>query len=161
MAEDIKKAFIFNDQLGKVDGNNNSHIRFRIATDDLSRVSSWSPFYEIQRSAVSQVDARVAYLSMDDSMMITWGDENSRPEYDIFVKWYINGSWDTSYVYHGTSPIHTYSMLIEKRTISSTEYTATKAKIIIQVASYKQERSYPIEIYPRDGGLYTEEFALV
>ena len=156
---DIKNVYVYPDQFRKVDSQNKHHLRFRIVTEDLSKTSAWSPVYKVSAATIKQVNGSL--LNSGDVITFAWGDANARPEYDVFVKWYINGSWDSAYAYHGTTPIHTYSTLVEKRTISSVEYTATKVKFLIQVASYSKERSYTIEVYPRDGGSYTTEFSLV
>jgi len=151
MTEDIKKTFIFSDQLKKVNANNKHHLRFRIATDDLSRTSAWSPFYELDGRTIEAVTGTA--IDAGNVINFTWGDANGRPEYDIFISTSTNGgSTYTAYEYHGTSPIHTYS-IIQPAGIN-------RIKFIVQVASYENKLSYPIEIYPRDGGLYTAAFVV-
>jgi hypothetical protein len=88
--EDIKKVFVFNDQLNKVNENNKHYLRFRITTDDLSKVSSWSPFYEVNGPTLTPVSGAAAGIVSSDtlvsnSILFSWGDSNARPEYDIFV----------------------------------------------------------------------------
>jgi hypothetical protein len=148
MAEDIKKTFIFSDQLKKVNASNKHHLRFRIATDDLSRTSAWSPFYELEGRAIEAVTGKC--IDAGEVLNFTWGDANGRPEYDIFIATSTNGgSTYTSYIYHGTSPIHTYS-IIQPAGIN-------RVKFIVQVASYEQKLSAAIEVYPGTG-TYTESF---
>ena len=88
--EDIKKVFVFKEDLKKVNKNNKHHLRFRITTDDVSRVSSWSTFYEIDGAALSAVKGTAtgivnASTLVADSILFSWGDANQRPEYDIFI----------------------------------------------------------------------------
>ena len=83
MAEDIKKTFIFADQLTKVNENNKHHLRFRIITDDLSRTSSWSPFYELDGRPIVAVTGTCT--DAGQVLNFTWDDANGRPEYDIFI----------------------------------------------------------------------------
>jgi hypothetical protein len=236
MAEDIKKTFIFSDQLTKVNENNKHHLRFRITTDDLSKTSSWSPFYELDGRPVVAVSGKC--IDSGDVLNFTWDDANGRPEYDVFIAegrsvslrsltsnvatittssphgFQINDrvtvqgtgaatidgtgllvtnvtsttftyskvatnvvsasatagagaylekraaeslpSYSSSatmnmYRYHGTSPIHTYS-IIQPANVNL-------VKFIIQVASYEQKISPLIEIYPGTG-VYTESFAV-
>jgi hypothetical protein len=153
MAEDIKKTYVFNDQLTKVDKNNNHHLRFRITTDDLSRVSSWTPFYELPATNITAVTGTAVGLST--SILFAWEDTNARPEYDIFIATSTNnGSTYSAYEYHGTSPIHTYSIIKAAG--------VNRVKFIIQVASYEQTLSSAIEAYPRlTPRTYTESFAIV
>jgi len=153
MAEDIKKIFIFKEELNKVDKNNNHHIRFRITTDDLSRTSAWSTFYELPATNLVSVTGTAVGLST--SIVFAWEDSNGRPEYDVFIATSTdNGSTYTAYEYHGTSPIHTYSIVKSAG--------VNRVKFIVQVASYEKELSSTIEIYPRlTPRTYTESFAIV
>lgn len=153
MTEDIKKVVVFKDQLSKVDENNNHVIRFRIATDDLSRTSEWSPYYKLPGATIEQVSGKATQSG--DIINFAWGDGNGRPQYDIFIATSTSAGPTytyTPYSYHGTTPIHSYS--ITKPT------GVTRVKFIVQVSSYEQTLSYPIEIYPRDGGAYTEAFTV-
>jgi hypothetical protein len=88
--EDIKKVFVFKEDLKKVNKNNKHHLRFRITTEDVSRVSSWSTFYEIDGAALAAVKGTAtgivnASTLVADSILFSWGDANQRPEYDIFI----------------------------------------------------------------------------
>lgn len=237
MAEDIKKTFIFSDQLKKVNAGNKHHLRFRIATDDLSRTSAWSPFYELDGRTIEAVTGKC--IDAGDVLNFTWGDANGRPEYDIFIaegrtislrsltsnvatitttaahgflvndrvtvqgtgaatidgtgllvasvptpttftyakvatnvvsasatagagaylekaaaetlEGYSSLAAMNMYRYHGTSPIHTYS-IIQPANVNI-------VKFIVQVASYEQKLSSAIEIYPRTG-TYTAYFTV-
>ena len=64
---------------------------------------------------------------------VVWGDEVNRPKYDIFVKF--DGG---SYVYHGTSPIHTYSFI---------NTGSTSVQVAIQVEGINKERNVDLGIY--------------
>jgi hypothetical protein len=148
--EDIKKAFIFKDQLNKVNSNNKHHLRFRIVTDDLSRVSSWSPFYEIDGSAITAVTGQVT--SASSVITFAWDDANLRPEYDIFIATSTNnGSSYSSYTYHGSSSVHAYSI--------TKPSGVNRVKFIVQVSSYENALSSTIEVYPGTG-VYTESFSV-
>ena len=237
MTEDIKKTFIFGDQLKKVNANNKHHLRFRIATDDLSRTSAWSPFYELDGRTIEAVAGKC--IDAGDVLNFTWDDANGRPEYDIFIaegrsislrsltsnvatittseahgflvndRVTVQGTGATTidgtgllvasvptpttftyakaatnvgsasatagagaylekraaeslpgyntsaamnmYRYHGTSPIHTYS-IIQPANVNL-------VKFIVQVASYEQKLSSTIEVYPKTGS-YTLYFSV-
>jgi hypothetical protein len=148
--DDIKNVYIYPDQLKKVDSKNKHHLRFRIVTEDLSKTSSWSPIYKVAGPTITQVDGSL--LSAGEVIIFAWGDQNGRPEYDIFISTKTPSGSYSPYTYHGTTPIHTYSILKPA--------DINKIKFIVQVASYDNSRSYDIEIYPRDSGAYTEEFSV-
>lgn len=148
--EDIKKVFVFKDQLNKVNSNNKHHLRFRIVTDDLSRVSSWSPFYEISGYPIFAVTGQVT--SASSVITFAWDDANLRPEYDIFIATSTNnGSSYSSYTYHGSSSVHAYSI--------TKPSGVNRVKFIVQVASYDNTLSSTIEVYPGTGS-YTESFSV-
>jgi hypothetical protein len=148
---DIKNVYIYPDQLKKVDSKNKHHLRFRVVTEDLRKTSAWSPIYKVSGAAISNVTGSI--LSSGDVITFAWGDVNARPEYDIFISTSSNGgSTYTAYSYHGTTPIHTYSILKPAG--------VNRIKFIVQVASYDNSRSYDIEVYPRDSGAYTQVFSV-
>lgn len=229
MSEDIKKIVVFKDQLSKVDAENNHVIRFRITTDDLSRTSEWSPYYQMPGAQIQTVSGKATQAS--GIISFAWDDANGRPEYDIFISFgntitfrsltnnvatiitqnahglsqgdiinvegtgapTIDGTnltilstpaansitytktaanvanaaatagsgvyeaIDTSqgslsaYSYHGSSPIHTYSV-VKPANID-------RVKFIVQVSSYENTLSSLIEIYP-GLGTYTESFSV-
>jgi hypothetical protein len=149
--DDIKNVYIYPDQLKKVDSKNKHHLRFRIITEDLGKVSAWSPIYKVSGATVEAVDASILFSG--NVITFAWDDVNARPEYDIFISTSSNGGTTyTPYTYHGTTPIHTYSILKPAG--------VNRVKFIIQVASYNNSRSYDIEVYPRDSGAYTEVFSV-
>lgn len=140
----VKRVTLFPDQLRKVDRNNYHHLRFRIVTEDYAKISSWSPVYKVVGASLTPVDIS---LGVDgDLVTLSWGDANSRPEYDVFVKWGTSGSsYDTNFSYHGTTPIHTYSFLKPAG--------KTHIQAVIQVATYNND------IPPNSTPGYTVEVA--
>jgi hypothetical protein len=148
---DIKNVYVYPDQFRKVDSQNKHHLRFRIVTEDLAKTSAWSPIYKVSATPIEAVNGSL--LSSGDVITFAWGDANARPEYDVFISTSSNGgSTYSSYAYHGTTPIHTYSILKPAG--------INRIKFIVQVASYNNSRSYNIEVYPRDSGAYTQVFSV-
>jgi len=148
---DIKNVYVYPDQFRKVDSQNKHHLRFRIVTEDLSKTSAWSPIYKVSAATVVAVNGSL--LSSGDVITFAWDDANARPEYDIFISTRpTGGSSYSPYQYHGTTPIHTYSILKPAG--------IDRIKFIVQVASYDNSRSYNIEVYPRDNGAYTQVFSV-
>jgi hypothetical protein len=100
----IKKLTIPKNQLPPVGDNNEYLLRYRIISEDKNRYSYWSPIFSATAPEVETVDGEL--IISGNTSTVIWGDENTRPKYDIFVKF--DGG---SYIYHGTSPIHTYSFI--------------------------------------------------
>lgn len=104
--------------------------RYRIVSEDRNRFSAWSPIKTVVAFDTDhlpeQVDGDIALLG--NTIMITWDDAADRPAYDIFV------SFDGGdYQYHGTSPIHTYSII--------NNVGAAAVDVAIQIESINKERS--------------------
>ncbi len=126
----IKRVNLFPDQLKKVDKDNYHHLRFRIVTEDYAKTSAWSPVYKVIGANLTSVSVSLA--TDGDLVTLSWGDANTRPEYDVFIKWGTSSSsYDANFSYHGTTPIHTYSFLKEAG--------KTHIQAVIQVATYNQE----------------------
>ena len=105
-------------------------VRQRVIAEDRNRFSPWSQVIPVPTFDIDNLPAIVAGdISLaGSSVIIVWDDAADRPEYDIFV------SWDGGdYEYHGTSPIHTYSVV-------NTE-SAVEIDVAIQVSSIEKERS--------------------
>jgi hypothetical protein len=81
------------------------------------------------------VSGAVAVLG--NIVQVVWGDEEGRPNYDVFVSFN-----EESYVYHGTTPTHQYSFL--------TEYDAISVQVAIQIESTNKERSSFLTIFESD-----------
>lgn len=107
-------------------------MRYRIISEDQNRFSHWSPIRELSAPAPVPVDGDVAIVG--NIVQVVWGDEEERPRYDVFVKF--NNS---EYVYHGTTPTHQYSLLLE--------YDAVSVQVAIQIESTNKERSDFLEIF--------------
>ena len=109
--------------------------RYRVISEDRNRFSSWSPVAEVvafdQGNLPGVVDGDITM--MGNSIFITWDDDVDRPKYDIFIS-FDNGE----YFYHGTSPIHSYSILNTNG--------ATAVDVAIQIESVNKERSNVLTI---------------
>ena len=120
-------------ELSRLANGNYGHIvRYRIISEDQNRFSHWSPITQLEVPAVTQVAGDVGVAG--NIIQVVWGDEENRPNYDVFVDFDNSG-----YVYHGTTPIHTYSFL------SNISYSSVK--VAIQVASIEKERASSITIF--------------
>lgn len=127
----IKKVIISKASLPDVTLDNQYLVRYRIVSEDRNRVSGWSPVFKLNAKDVEMVDADVSINGR--VITIVWGDEESRPKYDIFTK-FDNGT----YSYHGTSSVHTYTLISQG---------SASFQFAIQVASISKERSAALEIY--------------
>jgi hypothetical protein len=104
--------------------------RYRIISEDRNRFSAWSPIIAVpafdEQNRPGQVVGNINIVG--NSVIIVWDDEIDRPRYDVFIKFD-----DGEYFYHGTSPIHTYSII---NTVGADEISAA-----IQIESINKERS--------------------
>jgi hypothetical protein len=82
----IKNAKISSRNLPPVNENNEYTYRYRITSEDRNRISEWSPIKTIAAPEVTLVDGDVVVSG--NSITATWSDENNRPNYDVFVKFY-------------------------------------------------------------------------
>jgi hypothetical protein len=113
------------------DGSFGYLVRYRIVSEDNNRYSSWSNIYKVEAPEPPNVFGEV--LVSENIVQIVWDDIQSRPQYDIFV------SFDGGeYGYHGTSPIHSYSLL--------NDVGATSIDIAIQIESVQKEYFEPLII---------------
>ena len=135
----IKKVVISKAFLPDVTTENQYLVRYRIVSEDKNRVSGWSPIFQLDAKPVQPVDGDFSISGR--VITLVWGDEESRPSYDIFVNFDNNG-----YTYHGTSLVHTYSLI--------SPADATSFQFAIQVAGISKVRSEQLEIYE------SEEIAL-
>lgn len=139
MASGLRKASVLNKDLPpviKLDPGSFGYLtRYRILSEDRNRFSSWSTVQKVvafdENNLPEQVDGDIAL--MNNSIFITWDDEIDRPRYDIFV------SFDQGeYFYHGTSPIHSYSII--------NNVQASSVNIKIQIESINKEVSEVLTI---------------
>lgn len=103
-------------------------VRHRIISEDRNRFSAWSPIEKVVAFDSNFPAGTVGgdLLLQGSSVGITWDDAADRPYYDIFV------SFDGGdYFYHGTSPIHSYSIVNPAATSS--------ISVIIQVEGINKE----------------------
>jgi len=109
--------------------------RYRIISEDRNRFSHWSPVFATPafdtENLPGQVEGTINVVGT--AVTIVWDDEVDRPRYDVFIK-FDSGE----YFYHGTSPIHTYSII-------NTE-GATDIYAAIQIESVNKERSSVLTI---------------
>lgn len=117
-------------------------LRYRIISEDKNRTSHWSPIYYIDAKPFIQVDSNIEVTPA--GILITWGDRNKAPLYDIFVSFKINGAW-SPYTYHGSSALHLYSF---ERPVQSTAfgYGATDVKAIVQLAGIEKNTNEVLAI---------------
>jgi hypothetical protein len=132
----IKKVVINKSLLPAIDSNLIGYaFKYRIVSEDKNRTSQWSPVNVVYDDSIISVNG-----GLQISQTITtavWGDELNRPKYDIFV-----GFDNTTPIYHGTSPIHTYSFL---------NTGTTNVRVIIQVEASEKTLNASLEIY--DSGI--------
>lgn len=104
--------------------------RYRIVSEDKNRFSEWSKVFSVVAFDINNLAENVVgnISVLGNSIFIVWDDAILRPRYDIFVS-FDNGD----FVYHGTSPIHSYSVI-------NTE-NASLIDVAIQVESINKERS--------------------
>lgn len=114
------------------DGTYGYIVRYRIISEDQNRFSHWSPIRELTMPPVIPVDGNV--VANGNIVQAVWGDEEDRPNYDVFVKF---DSGD--YFYHGTTPTHQYSFLAN--------YDSSTVQVAIQVASTEKERAAYLTIF--------------
>lgn len=124
-----QKAIIKRDTLPPVsllsDGTYGYVVRYRIISEDQNRYSQWSPIREISAVAFTEVEGTVVING--SVIQLTWGDDNLGRSYDVFVKF----DTDSSFLYHGTTNIHTYSLLAASG--------ASTIEVAIQISSSNKE----------------------
>jgi hypothetical protein len=105
-------------------------LRYRVISEDRNRFSHWSETVSIPAFSADSLPEQVdgSLTISDSSIVIVWDDEVDRPRYDIFVRFDAG-----DFFYHGTSPIHTYS-IIPVAGFSSIE-------VAIQIEGVNKERS--------------------
>jgi hypothetical protein len=132
----IKKAIIKKALLPAIDSNNVGYIfRYRVVSEDKNRTSQWSPVNIVADDTITGVSG--ALQISQTITTVVWDDELNRPKYDIFV-----GFDSATPIYHGTSPIHTYSFL---------NTGTTNVRVIIQVEGSQKTLNASLEIY--DSGI--------
>jgi hypothetical protein len=107
----VKKVTIEKNQLPPLSPEGKYLLRYRIISEDKNRTSHWSPIYSIDAAAfIESVSSSIEVTNT--GVTVSWGDDNGRSQYDIFVSYgTLSGGAITyePYFYHGSSPIHSYS----------------------------------------------------
>lgn len=144
MASGLRKATVLRQNLPpviKIDDDEYGYlVRYRVVSEDRNRFSAWSPVSAVSAFNLSNLPGQVDgdITTMGNSIFIVWGDELNRPRYDVFV------SFDGGdYFYHGTSPIHTYSVI--------NNVAASFVDVAIQIESINKERSDVLTICELSG----------
>jgi hypothetical protein len=128
----VKKAIVSKESLPPVNSETAAYVvRYRIISEDKNRTSHWSPTFLTNEVSTEIVSGALSITS--SIITAVWGDELNRPAYDIFVK-FDSGS----FVYHGTSPTHTYLFL-------NTGTTSVHVKV--QIASSVKEVKESLVIF--------------
>ena len=119
-------------------------IRYRIISEDRSRVSQWSPIEGVITIEAGEAPGEVL-INPDSSIVnVTWGDEVqslgyqiTRSRYDVFV-----GFDDEEPTFNGLAYGKTYSFI---------STGVTNVRVIVQVESYLGSRLEFLEIF--DSGI--------
>jgi hypothetical protein len=141
--EGIKKVIVSKEEfpgLAKLEENSYGHLlRYRIVSEDKNRFSHWSKITPLTVFSSEFPAPQVVgeLIISGSSITIIWDDEVNRPKYDIFARFD-----EGDFFYHGTSPIHTYSIIAPEETLS--------VEIAIQVESIVKERSEVLTICELD-----------
>jgi len=87
----VKKAVLPSGSLPAVNKYNQYAYRYRIVSEDRNRTSSWSPIKIIYAPTVTffeEADNAAETVISGNSITTTWSDENNRPKYDVFTRFY-------------------------------------------------------------------------
>jgi hypothetical protein len=85
----IKNAKLPPRNLPPVNENNEYAYRYRITSEDRNRISEWSPIKIIAAPEVSFLEESDGDVVISgNSITATWSDENNRPNYDVFTRFY-------------------------------------------------------------------------
>lgn len=118
------------------DGSYGYVVRYRIISEDQNRYSQWSPIREISGIDIDPVNGDI--IISGSVIQIAWGDDNIGRNYDVFVKF----DTDPAFVYHGTTSIHTYSLLAESG--------ASTVEVAIQISSADRAYATSLIIWDTD-----------
>ena len=104
----VKKAVLPSGSLPAVNKYNQYAYRYRIVSEDRNRTSSWSPIKIIYAPTVTffeEADNAAETVISGNSITTTWSDENNRPRYDVFVRFYFE--INKASLTNNTATIHT------------------------------------------------------
>lgn len=156
MSEILKRVIVQKSSLPPIASiTGNYKVRYRIVSDDLNRVSSWSPIHNISVDAISNTAEYDIQVS-SNTITAIW---NSIPGisislFDIYVRWIgpTSGEEDPELTYPWSyiTSIGTTSYSIIKPSSIQTSggpVTPTHFQISVQVPSYKKERSLEASLF--------------
>jgi hypothetical protein len=124
-------------KLSKLSNGSYGHVlRYRIISEDQNRFSHWSPLVQLEVPPVNEVLGNIVVSA--NVVQAVWSDDKNRPSYDVFVNF-----GGAGYVYHGTTPIQSYSFLAS--------VIPTTVEVAVQVASIEKERAESITIFETTG----------
>lgn len=158
MADVIKKATIPASSLTELDWEADGYlVRYRIKSENKNLSSHWSPVYIVPVDDFSDVDGSFFETVGEDGQInvtVVWDDVVERPTYDIFVSFRGLTLFNTfdydgdTFIYHGTSPTHTYSFIKKEGTESLRIVVQPSAdKKIIKANFVIFDTDYPVEDY--------------
>ena len=81
-----KQVKITGTNLPPVNTGNQRILRYRIVGEDGTPLSDWSTKVVVSGAAVTQVSNTLSNTGTQ-TFLATWGDENARPGYDVFVSY--------------------------------------------------------------------------
>jgi hypothetical protein len=159
MADIIKKTIIPAESLTELDWEANGYlVRYRIKSENKNLSSHWSPVYIVPVADFPDVEGSFFETVGEDgqtNVTVVWDDIVERPNYDVFVSFRGLTLFNTfdydgdTFIYHGTSPTHTYSFVKKSGTES--------LRIVVQPSADKKiiksnfvifDTNYPIEDFP-------------
>lgn len=157
MVSVIKKATLAPGNLFELDWEAEGYlVRYRVKSENKNLSSHWSPVYILKIADFEDVEGSFFESIGEDgktNITVVWDDVYNRPQYDIFVSFRgiaQAGSFTydgDSFVYHGTSPTHNYSLV--KPT------AAESVRFIIQPAADKKLIKDKFVIYDSDNPIST------
>ena len=134
----VKKVTIEKKDFPPLSPNGEYLLRYRIISEDKNRTSHWSPVYKLDATPLIQdVDSNIEVAPA--GILITWGQQNNAPLYDVFISFKVGGTWQ-SYFYHGSSELSSYTFEQPIRP-AAIGYGATDVKAAIQLAGIEKARN--------------------
>lgn len=125
----IKKVIIPKSFLPQRSGKNKNYaLRFRVVSEDKNRSSHWSIKYNVDLPDVTTIDYRIAIDASHDMINVVWVPEaNTKPEFDIYIKWN-----DEPWEFVSTVFTTTYSTIIKNG--------ANTVQVAVQVPTFPKQR---------------------
>lgn len=140
MADVVKKVIVPPSLLEELDWEANGYlVRYRIKSENKNLSSHWSPVYIVPVEDFPNVEGSFFETVGENGetiVTVVWDDLVERPFYDIFVSFRGLNLFNTfeydgdTFMYHGTSPTHNYSIIKKEGTES--------LRIVIQPSADKK-----------------------